>query len=165
MDATTKLGTPALVAFVAGRNADQWMAKSKSEQEAAMLNQLESYFGPKIRTEFVDFFIKDWQNEPSARGGPVNYLPPGHMHNFHALRTPFNCIHFAGTATSVEWPGYFSGAVQSGKRAVAEILAAIEPTALQACMCTGREKRPSLLRLGSNPLPPLEREGVQSPHL
>ena len=39
-------------------------------------------------------------------------------------------VHFAGTATSVEWCGYMSGAVQSGYRAVAEILQDLQPSAL-----------------------------------
>ena len=41
-------------------------------------------------------------------------------------------IHFAGTVTSVEWCGYMSGAVQSGYRAVAEMLQDLQPTALKA---------------------------------
>ncbi len=131
IDATTKVGTPALVAFIAGKHADQWMTKTVAEQRAALLNQMESYFGPKVRREFVDFFIKDWKTEPYLRGGPVNHLPPGHMHNFHALRTAHNRVHFAGTHTSIEWCGYFSGAVQAGNRAVAEVLSALDPTSLQ----------------------------------
>ena len=42
--------------------------------------------------------------------------------NVFQNRTPHLNVHFAGTATSVEWCGYFSGAVQSGYRAVAEVL-------------------------------------------
>ena len=41
-------------------------------------------------------------------------------------------VHFAGTATSVEWCGYMSGAVQSGYRAAAEILQDLQSTALKA---------------------------------
>ena len=37
---------------------------------------------------------------------------------------------FVGTATSTEWCGYMSGAVQSGYRAVAEILNDLKPLAL-----------------------------------
>ena len=43
-------------------------------------------------------------------------------HYIFQNRTPHLNVHFAGTATSVEWCGYFSGAVQSGYRAVAEVL-------------------------------------------
>ena len=45
-------------------------------------------------------------------------------------RTSHFNVHFAGTATSVEWCGYFSGAVQSGYRASAEVLKNLYPDAL-----------------------------------
>jgi monoamine oxidase len=131
-DATTSLGTPALVAFIAGKNSDQWMAKGEAEIKAAILAQLESYFGRKVRDEFMDFYIKDWTTEPNLRGGPVNILSPGQMHNFYALRTPHKNVHFAGTATSTEWCGYLSGAVQSGYRAVAEVLQTLDPKSVTA---------------------------------
>ena len=121
-DATTKLGTPALVGFIAGQASDQWMAKRKEEIKEAVLIQLESYFGPRVRSDLCDFYLKDWTDEAHIGGGPVNYLPPGQMHNFHELRAPHGRVHFAGTITSVEWNGYMSGAVQAGYRAVAEIL-------------------------------------------
>ena len=50
--------------------------------------------------------------------------------NFRQLRTAHQNVHFAGTATSVEWCGYISGAVQSGYRAVAEVLQDLLPEAL-----------------------------------
>jgi hypothetical protein len=34
----------------------------------------------------VQFLIKDWTTEPDVGGGPVNYMAPGQMHNFHELR-------------------------------------------------------------------------------
>ena len=54
--------------------------------EEGFLTQLESYFGPKIRTEFRGFLIKNWTQEPHIKGGPINYAAPGQMHNFHELR-------------------------------------------------------------------------------
>ena len=97
-DATTKLGTPALVGFIAGQASDQWLSKSKDQIKEAVLIQLESYFGPEVRTQYFGFYLKDWTDEDHLGGGPVNYLPPGQMHNFHQLRTPHGRIHFAGTS-------------------------------------------------------------------
>jgi monoamine oxidase len=52
-----------------------------------------------------------------VRGGP-------------ALREPIGRLHWAGTETSPVWNGYMDGAVRSGERAAAEVLAALaEPTA------------------------------------
>jgi len=38
------------------------------------------------------------------------------------LRAPVGRIHWAGTETATVWNGYMEGAVQSGERAVAEVL-------------------------------------------
>ena len=40
-----------------------------------------------------------------------------------ALRTPVGRIHWAGTETATTWNGYMDGAVRSGERAAAEVLA------------------------------------------
>jgi monoamine oxidase len=39
------------------------------------------------------------------------------------LREPVGRIHWAGTETSGYWNGYMDGAVRSGERAAAEVLA------------------------------------------
>ena len=60
--------------------------QSTLEIQKAVLNQLESYFGNQVQNAFVQFLIKDWTTEPDVGGGPVNYMAPGQMHNFHELR-------------------------------------------------------------------------------
>ena len=40
-----------------------------------------------------------------------------------ALRRPVGRLHFAGTETAVRWCGYLDGAIESGERAAAELLA------------------------------------------
>ena len=42
-----------------------------------------------------------------------------------ALRAPFKRLHWAGAETSDYWYGYMDGAVRSGQRAAAEVLAAL----------------------------------------
>ena len=54
--------------------------------QKAFLQQLKSYFGSKVETEFRQFLMKNWTDEVHLRGGPVNYTSPGQMHNFHELR-------------------------------------------------------------------------------
>ena len=41
-----------------------------------------------------------------------------------ALRTSVGRVHWAGTETSPTWTGYIEGAIRSGERAAAQILAA-----------------------------------------
>lgn len=42
-----------------------------------------------------------------------------------ALREPVNRLHWAGAETATVWSGYMDGAVSSGERAAAEVLAQI----------------------------------------
>ena len=50
-------------------------------------------------------------------------LPARHLDPVRAAqRRPAGLLHWAGTETATEWSGYMDGAVQSGKRAAAEIL-------------------------------------------
>lgn len=39
-----------------------------------------------------------------------------------SLREPFMHVHFAGTETAMRWNGYMDGAIESGFRAVDEVL-------------------------------------------
>jgi len=69
----------------------------------------------------------NWSAEPWNRGCPVAVLGPGTLTEFgDVLRRPVGRIHFAGTETSTYWNGYMDGAVRSGERAAAEVLALLE---------------------------------------
>jgi monoamine oxidase len=53
-------------------------------------------------------------------------MAPGTMYDFGAaLREPVGKVHWSGTETSNYWCGYMDGAVRSGERAAAEVLAAL----------------------------------------
>jgi monoamine oxidase len=43
-----------------------------------------------------------------------------------ALAEPVGRIHWAGSETSTVWNGYMDGAVRSGRRAAAEVLAVLD---------------------------------------
>jgi monoamine oxidase len=65
-----------------------------------------------------------WPTEQWSRGGPTPIFGPGTLTSFGpALRDPVGRIHWAGTETSDFWQGYMDGAVRSGERAAAEVLA------------------------------------------
>ena len=73
----------------------------------------------------IDFVEHDWTKEQWTRGGPdrdprrrarwSTYGP--------SVRRPLGRVHWAGTETSTYWTGYMDGAVSSGQRAAAEVLA------------------------------------------
>ncbi len=70
--------------------------------------------------------VKCWDEEPFAKGAYA-WFAVGQMTEFgSALHAPEGRLHFAGDHTSNR-PGFMHGAVESAKRAAAEVLAALTP--------------------------------------
>ncbi|MBI3403125.1 MAG: FAD-dependent oxidoreductase [Acidobacteria bacterium] len=66
-----------------------------------------------------------WEQDPFARGGYA-YFDPSYDPALRAwLPRPFGSLFFAGEHTSIRWQGYMNGAVESGRRAAAEIAAVV----------------------------------------
>ncbi len=62
-----------------------------------------------------------WDRDPWARGGYA-FIDPGYpVELHHWLARPAGRLVFAGEHTSLRWQGYMNGAVESGRRAAAEI--------------------------------------------
>ena len=69
--------------------------------------------------------VQDWSDERWSRGGPVHLLGPGVLtQDREAIWAPIGRLHWAGTETATYWHGYMDGAISSGRRAAAEVLAA-----------------------------------------
>jgi monoamine oxidase len=72
------------------------------------------------------YFDQVWDTEIYTGGCPVGLMAPGVMVEYGtALRAPVARIHWAGTETATMWTGYMDGAVQAGRRAAGEALAAL----------------------------------------
>jgi monoamine oxidase len=64
-----------------------------------------------------------WEHEPFARGGYA-YFDPRFDPALRAwLALPCGRLFFAGEHTSLAWQGYMNGALESGRRAAAEVVA------------------------------------------
>src|SRR5262249_4172173 len=84
---------------------------------------LTAFFGPKAKQplQYVDHC---WVNEPWSRGCYAGMARPGIWTSTHPdWQKPFGRIHWADTETSSIWNGYIEGAVRSGERAAAAVLA------------------------------------------
>jgi monoamine oxidase len=89
-----------------------------------VLASLAGYFGPRA-AQPDDYVEQDWSAEEWTRGCYGAHMPPGVLTQFGpVLREPVGRIHWAGTETATEWSGYMDGALTSGERAAAEVLAA-----------------------------------------
>jgi monoamine oxidase len=104
-------------------DARRWYALPPEQRRQAVLDNLANYFGERARSPRA-YVENAWADDGFSRGDPVAGLPPGVLLDFGtALRTPVGRIHWAGTETSDFWVGYMDGAVRSGERAAAEVLA------------------------------------------
>jgi monoamine oxidase len=106
-----------------GRSWRTYQTASPADRRAAVLEDFAEAFGAKARTP-VDYFEQDWVEERWTRGAPTSVLGPGTLTGFGARPTePVGAVHWAGTETAGYWNGYMDGAISSGKRAAAEVLA------------------------------------------
>lgn len=68
----------------------------------------------------------NWFEEPWSRGAPVGVMGRGRSPPSGRLCwSPVECVHWAGTETAPQWPGYMDGGVQAGERAAREVAQAL----------------------------------------
>jgi monoamine oxidase len=116
-------GRPGIVfGFIGGDRARSYNRMPAARRRAAVLAQLESYFGRQARNP-RSFHETSWAAEQWTRGCPVGIPSTGALLAYGPqLRKPVSRIHWAGSETSTFWNGYMDGAVRSGERAAAEVL-------------------------------------------
>ena len=123
-----------MVAFVGGESARVLGRMTPARRQDVIVGELVKLFGPKAaqlsqnivyQPTGLPYIDHNWSEEEWTRGDYAAYLPPGVLTGYGAeIRKPFGRIHWAGTETATEWNIYMDGAVQSGERAAAEVLAA-----------------------------------------
>ena len=125
-DVSPPSGAPGvLLGFVGGDDARRLSLLEPAERRGAVLTGLARLFGSRV-LEPDDWLELDWAAEEWSRGGPTcNFGPGGWTRYGPALREPVGAVHWAGTETASVWSGYMDGAVRSGQRAAAEVVAAL----------------------------------------
>src|SRR5213078_231159 len=117
-------GSPGvLVGFMEGNQSRRFFGASDADRRQAALESLARYFGPKALSPraYLDMV---WARESYTRGAYGSFNPPGVLTSMGAaVAGPAGLLHFAGADYSPEWPGYMDGAVRSGERAAAKVLA------------------------------------------
>jgi monoamine oxidase len=124
-DNTPPSGAPGvLLGFLEGDDARVLGAAPEAERREAVVGTFARMFGPRAASP-AGYVEKDWSAERYSRGCYAGVPTPGTWISYgRALREPVGRIHWAGTETATRWMGYFDGAIQAGKRAAAETLAA-----------------------------------------
>lgn len=112
-----------LVGFFDADAAVHGARLSPEQRRGLVLSEIAAQFGPQGRRP-IDYAERDWNAEPYSQGCYGAFMAPGVLSKFGpALREPLGPIHWAGTETSTSWSGYIEGAIRSGQRASAEVLA------------------------------------------
>jgi monoamine oxidase len=115
-------GTPGILTLLAGGAASDATNELIGREGVGVLSRSLDWLGSG-QAELLGSHHVSWDADPFARGGYAFFDPsfPPALRSW--LAQPCGRIFFAGEHTSHAWQGYMNGAVQSGRRAAAEILA------------------------------------------
>jgi monoamine oxidase len=123
-DGTPPSGSPGfLVGFIDNPYATEWMSRPTAERKKVVLDRLVALFGREAGNT-IAFEDQNWSASVWARGGYAASMGPGVLTTVGKyLREPHGRIYWAGTEIAVRWTCYVEGAIDSGERAAASIIA------------------------------------------
>lgn len=114
------LDIPVLLAFNAGSEAQRNEGLSDEEIVNQAMMVLRTIYGKDI-PEPTGYLVTRWAEDPFTLGS-YSYLPTGASANdYDLMAKPVGRLHFAGEATSKQFPALVHGAYWSGERAAEEI--------------------------------------------
>ena len=116
---------PVLTAFFGGRHAAEFEALSTEEAVAEAARDLGDVLGRSLSGHVLDGRFIAWGAEPHTRMG-YSSVPPGGLGLRDQLAAPLGALAFAGEATSPTRPATVHGAIESGRRAAAEVAASLK---------------------------------------
>ncbi|MGK2868982.1 MAG: flavin monoamine oxidase family protein [Mycobacterium sp.] len=124
-DTTAPGGPGHLCVLVGGRAAHTLDGLDDDARRHAILEPLVPHIGAEA-LDPVDWHEKSWHRDEYVGGGYLALPNPGTTDGFLPIPcTPVGNIHWAGTETATEHPGYLEGAIESGERAAGEVVEAL----------------------------------------
>lgn len=124
IDASSSSGSPGVIAaFTFGPVAQRQGALDAGARRKTVLDALTARLGPRAAKP-AEFVETSWWAEEWSRGCSMAHFTMGALTRYGPLlRAPLGRVHWAGTETATISHGAIDGAVRSGERAAAEILA------------------------------------------
>ena len=119
-------GAPGILSLLAGGSASDATQAIVAKEGPGGLAQALDWLGSK-RAQLLNSRQIVWEHDPWARGGYAFFAPAFDPTLRAWLAKPAERIFFAGEHTSIKWQGYMNGAVESGRRAAAEVAAVHQP--------------------------------------
>lgn len=119
-------GRGVMTFFVYGDDSAALTELPETERQQVLLDELAAIFDDDRYRHPEEFVAFSWEDEPYTGGCFSSSFAVGALHKYgHILREPFDGLHFAGTETAEIWNGYFEGAVRSGEREAARVIASL----------------------------------------
>lgn len=114
-----------MMGFIEGEDGRKALTQTSEQRRQGTIDSFVRYYGEAAANP-LEYIEQSWSEEEFSRGCYAGYFPPGVWLDYGpALRAPIGRLHWAGTETAEVWNGYFDGALRSGQRAAAEVLAAL----------------------------------------
>lgn len=127
-DTTAPGGPGHLCMLVGGPEARALDELDTDARRRMLLDRLVAHLGPEV-ADPVSWHEKAWHRDEHAGGGymalPLAGIADGLL---PVPSTPIGRVHWAGTETAREHPGYLDGAIESGSRVAHEVAAALSAT-------------------------------------
>jgi monoamine oxidase len=115
-------GGAILSLLAGGRASGELQAIVANEGAAGVVSRLK-WLGTPSALRKVDTIA--WEHEEWSRGGYAYFDPSFDPKLRTWLGRPFGRLLFAGEHTSLRWQGYMNGAIETGRRAAAEVRALV----------------------------------------
>jgi monoamine oxidase len=123
VDGAADSGRGILVGFITGAAAREFSALDSEIRRATALDAFARLLGPAA-TEPIDYLDFAWAEQAWSLGAPVAHPQPATLSHYRELPlAPVGRLHWAGTDLARVNNAYMDGAVESGERAAAEIVA------------------------------------------
>jgi monoamine oxidase len=125
IDACTDTGDPGIMCVITEGPAARRLTKlDEAERKAIIIGEVVDRFGSRAKAP-LEFHEQNWTVERYSGGGMLSHAPTGVLTQFgYTLREPCGRVHWAGTESSAIMCGWIDGAIRSGERAAAEVMAA-----------------------------------------
>ena len=105
----------------AGLAVDRRRHRPAAECCKRILDDLGRYFGSQA-TDPLEYADEAWSSTRWSPGGYNATMTPGTLTGVgETRREPIGRLHWAGSETALEWPGFMEGATRSGQRVATEL--------------------------------------------
>ncbi|WGX96730.1 NAD(P)/FAD-dependent oxidoreductase [Nocardioides sp. L-11A] len=116
---------PGHLTFLAGGSAARALdALGPDRRRSAILDALAPHLGDEVRRP-AGWHEKSWHLDEHAGGGYVALPRADSTLAWPMTTAPIDGVHWAGSESATEHPGYLDGAIESGLRAAGEVLSSI----------------------------------------